>query len=453
MWSWLLLLGIAHSRLVAALDPTCTAHCAAEMKACEETGCSVGLAALLKCPHPDQQCQSKAYVRYGKDDKALQSVLGCFGWYNCTFQTRDVDTLGRHRGAQKNVTSLQNVSGAWWTVGVTNPLDEEQCGTQVFQLEPAGGWINNETLQTSPGYFSHAFPQVTMVNGWGTYTTDYRPDGWAQVENMTILSKPTDYYMLVHYCGENILSGSSCGTLLLSRFRSAKGIPAWIDEEFAATYAALGIGRQHGRGYMDMIHVDSSSCPSNTTAFPPPPWPQRFNASFTAEFNFARGDVWDSELTFDYPKHRMRLDHVDRFHGYACSYLFANGTARVLNQNVSAVHRCCVDPHVPGYPVSPSIFHDQATFSEYENNTKLGTMAAKYTVGGDLWYENSVTDGAPVAMRSSDFGGLWNFTTGFNTQGEFPPAFFEWPGSCLDVCDFSPPRDRSQTNNCFFGAL
>ena len=177
---WLLFLGIVHWQRLANASTAdasganamtmgntlnlsnCTAHCAAQMQVCEETSCSVGLAAILKsCTLPDYQCQLNAYVRYGKGDNAFDAVLGCFRRHNCTFQMNDVNRLSQRNNsssssAHKNVTSvtsLQNISlgGSWWTVGVTNLIDKEQCGSQVFQYMKAfGKWIDNETMETVP---------------------------------------------------------------------------------------------------------------------------------------------------------------------------------------------------------------------------------------------------------------------------------------------------------------
>lgn len=443
---WLSMIDVA---FVSALDSDCTAKCPDELVACKMASatelswqCPAALGPLDACSHDDALCQLVVFVTFGQNNTKLNDVLRCFAQHNCTYQMRDVSALPDATGAQTNLTDLDYLNGTWWTVGATSFLDAIPCGSAIFQWDDAAGtWFNNETMQTGPDSYVHAYPQVNMTNGPGTYTTDYRTVGWAQLENFTVISKPSPYWMLVYYCGKDVLLGSYCGTIVFSRFRDFAGIPRWVNETFRAVYKRLNLGEQHGHTYDDILSIDSTDCISNSTPPEPMSWPDRFNTTFTASFGFAPDKVWDSVFSYDYPNERSRVaHHIREDSGLACSYLFAEGVARCISDK--GPPRCCVDPSVPGYPTKPDLLHN---FSAFEGSLCYGHDHTQTAVWGmyGLEYGVSLRDGSPVFLNSMDFDGVWNFTGPFVEVASFRPETFAIPEGCNDICN--------KTNNCFYG--
>eukprot|EP00928_Gymnodinium_smaydae_P053245 TRINITY_DN37283_c0_g1_i1.p1 TRINITY_DN37283_c0_g1~~TRINITY_DN37283_c0_g1_i1.p1 ORF type:complete len:486 (+),score=51.96 TRINITY_DN37283_c0_g1_i1:157-1458(+) len=410
--------------------------------------CPKALDAIMACPQEDALCQLIAFVEYGQLNTRLNDVLFCFRRFNCTYVMADVSALGpmqEHRGAQVNLTDLDYLKGTWWTVAATSFIDALPCGSSLFQWNGVDGyWFNNETMQDGPGSFVHAYPPIRMFNGPGTYTTNYREVGWDQIENFTVVSKPSPYWMLLYYCGDDVLFGLYCGSLVLSRFRSFSAIPHWVNQTFKDVFHRLNISaRSHHRGYDDIITVDSSNCTSNATPPQPMVWPDKFRASFVAAFDFESRANWDGTFYYDYTTKRSRQAHVRQTDGLACSYLFVGGVARIVGDGFPS--SCCIDRSVPGWPTPPSLFHNFSSFDTYL--TYNGVSTAVWRIADNVKYGVATFDGSPVFLKSVDFGGVWNFTTDFHSVSEFASQVFQAPSGCNEVCDMVP---AARSNNCFF---
>lgn len=260
---------------------------------------------------------------------------------------------------------------------------------------------------------------------------------------------------MVYYCGTDVLFGRYCGTLIFSRLRTFSLIPSWVNDTFRSTFDSLNISRhkQKPDDYhteYDNIHtVDSTKCYTEDYASQhpvlariPAAWPDKFNATFVATFNFDRGSVWNSVFSYDWLQKRQRIAHTRARDGLACSYLFADGVARVVSDN--GPDQCCQDPAVPGVPTRPSLFHDMAEFRHY---LYYGTSYTAVYNLASLTYGESAYDGSPIFLDSMDFHGVWNFTSPFLNVTDFEPRLFQVPDNCTQICDLHPVQGN---NNCFF---
>ena len=143
---------------------------------------------------------------------------------------------------QTNLTDPSTIEGKWWVIKGVNPhYDSFPCQINRYSFDKSSQqWINNVTWVNTyekerpvigiipsvtapyPGYFVHEYPSLNQTEPW------------------VVISKPSEDYMLMLWCGHNPVM-KYAGGILLSKNKNYADMPKWVADELREAVAAHGI--------------------------------------------------------------------------------------------------------------------------------------------------------------------------------------------------------------------
>ncbi|XP_023348717.1 violaxanthin de-epoxidase, chloroplastic [Eurytemora carolleeae] len=248
-------------------------HCALQSGACVlDPQCFETLQCMIGCSgKPDEsQCQFECEMTLGNGNEVFEDLLRCMAANGCFPEVPpDGICLASESDTVQEITDIEMVAGSWWVVrGVNCAQDDVWLGGYDWYpcqheryLRLGDGWINNTTYTGGSDSIPTTdvlvtIPHATMPSP-GLIRLEYDDEPLLpQIERWHIVSKPSDDYMMVFWCGTNPALDYN-GGFVLSRTRTQNEMPSEIEEEFRRVAASLGVD------YDAMCVTDNTLCEEN----------------------------------------------------------------------------------------------------------------------------------------------------------------------------------------------
>jgi len=246
-------------------------HCGLALAGCMlDSTCWSAIQCMQDCEdgRPDvAQCQFECEMTIGKGNEHFENLLDCMSANGCfPDNPPDGECLASADQALQDITDISQVEGDWWVVRGVNCGQEGWPGAyDWYPCQHArytvidDGWVNNTTY--CGGHDSVCttdlivtIPHATMPSP-GLIQLDYDDAPLLpQVEKWHIVSKPSDNFMFVIWCGTNPALNYN-GAFVLSSTRTADAMTAEEEEAFRAIAAV------HNIDYDAMCLSDNTQCP------------------------------------------------------------------------------------------------------------------------------------------------------------------------------------------------
>jgi hypothetical protein len=244
-------------------------HCGLQVGSCViDPQCFDALQCLTDCEgqEDEMQCQFECEMTLGNGNEHFENLLRCMAANGC-FPEGPPDglCLATEADTVQEITSIEDVAGSWWVVrGVNCGQDGWPGAYDWYPCQRAryviidDDWVNNTTY--CGGHDSVCttdtivtIPQATMPSP-GLIRLEYMDEPLLpQIERWHIVSKPSDDFMMVMWCGSNPALNYN-GGFVVARERTEVAMTPEIEAEFRRVAENLGVD------YDAMCLTDNTNC-------------------------------------------------------------------------------------------------------------------------------------------------------------------------------------------------
>lgn len=265
---------VAQAALAAAAAPgtpdvgCILAHCGGPALACiGETACNAALNCTKACPTADADAQQRCNIQCleGNPSTKFDDLTKCLVGNKCiTPRPRVECALPRGAGAVAKV-SLSDLDGAWYVVrGLSRAYDCWPCQKMTFAETTPTTSHYDYAYDVVAGRTSHIDCHLAAVEDAATppsvvpgrFAVHYDAHGIPGDDDWYVLSRPSNDYALIYYCGETPMANYR-GAVAISR-KPSTALPDDVAAAFAKALAGAGLATPVTLG--DFCTPDNGAC-------------------------------------------------------------------------------------------------------------------------------------------------------------------------------------------------